>query len=160
MIRSLGQGLGDLKEHHILNRTLRWCRDGLVFAADVRHAKEVIEEFESTGSKPLSSPVAADSSLLPPSVTCKQRKVLGGTKRKVPVAWQGFPVCDPRPGVLLCYADGRGATDQVSRRSTSGTWWWRSHLLGEEATERRALELGGCAVFSSHGVHALARDSE
>ena len=47
MIRSLGQGLGDLKEHHILNRTLRWCRDGLVFAADVRHAKEVIEEFES-----------------------------------------------------------------------------------------------------------------
>ena len=61
VIRSLGLGLGDLKEHHILNRTLRCCRDGLVFAADVRHAKEVIEEFESASSKPLSSPVVVDS---------------------------------------------------------------------------------------------------
>ena len=59
VIRSLGLGLGDLKEHHILNRTLRWCRDGLVFAADVRHAKEVIEEFEAASSKPLSSPVVS-----------------------------------------------------------------------------------------------------
>ena len=69
----------DLEEHHILNRTVRWCRDGLVFAADVKHAKEVIEEFESASSKLLSSPVAVDNSLLPPSVTCKQRKVFGGT---------------------------------------------------------------------------------
>ena len=61
VIRSLGLGLGDLKEHHILNRPLRWCRDGLVFAADVGHAKEVIKEFESASSKPLSSPVVVDS---------------------------------------------------------------------------------------------------
>ena len=29
----------DRKELHILNRTQPWCRDGLVFAADGRHAK-------------------------------------------------------------------------------------------------------------------------
>ena len=61
VIRTLGLGLGDLKEIHILSRTLRWCKDGLVFAADVRHAKEVIEESESASSKPLSSPVVVDS---------------------------------------------------------------------------------------------------
>ena len=152
VIRSLGLGLGDLKEHHILNRTPRWCRDGLVFAADVRHAKEVIEEFEEASSKPLSSPVVVDSasgnhannqrlpgdvdkqlyqrivandgldfrfliSCLASAVSAPTLGVLQAAKgvgrylRKVPVAWQGFPFCDPRPGVLLCYADAECATE-------------------------------------------------
>ena len=38
-------GSGNQKELHILNRTLRWCRDGWVFAADVRHVKDVIQEL-------------------------------------------------------------------------------------------------------------------
>ena len=37
----LGPGLGDQRELP----TLRWCRDGLVLSADVRHAREVIEEL-------------------------------------------------------------------------------------------------------------------
>ena len=41
----IGPGPGDLKELHILNRALRWCKDRLVFVADVRHAKEMIEEL-------------------------------------------------------------------------------------------------------------------
>ena len=41
----IGAGSDDKKELHVLNRTLRWCRDGLAFAADVRHAKEVKEEL-------------------------------------------------------------------------------------------------------------------
>ena len=47
-------------------------------------------------------------------------KGVGHYLRKVLVAWQGFPFCDPRPGVLLCYAGGEWATGQVSRRSTIG----------------------------------------
>ena len=35
----------DQKELHILNRTLRWCIDGLVFAADSRLAREVVHEL-------------------------------------------------------------------------------------------------------------------
>ena len=41
----IGAKSGDRKELHILNRTLRWCKDGLVFAADPRHAREVIDEL-------------------------------------------------------------------------------------------------------------------
>ena len=40
---------------------------------------------------------------------------------KVPVAWQGFPACDPRPGVVRCSADADWASDKVSWRSTSGS---------------------------------------
>ena len=45
------------KNFHILNRALCWCRDGLGFAADVKHAKEVIDELGVTQSLRLTSPV-------------------------------------------------------------------------------------------------------
>ena len=41
----IGLESGDEKELHVLNRTQRWFRDGLVCAADVRHAKEVVGEL-------------------------------------------------------------------------------------------------------------------
>ena len=34
-----GAGSGDQEELHNLNRTLRWCRDGLAFVSDVRHVR-------------------------------------------------------------------------------------------------------------------------
>ena len=52
----------DQKELRILNRTLRWCMDELVFAADLRHAREVIDELGLSRSKPVASPVATDES--------------------------------------------------------------------------------------------------
>ena len=36
----IGPKPGDQKELRILNRTLRWCKDGLVFAANLRHGRE------------------------------------------------------------------------------------------------------------------------
>ena len=57
----IGARSGDLKELHILNRTLRWCRDELVFAADPRHAREVVDELGLSKSKPVTSPVVVDS---------------------------------------------------------------------------------------------------
>ena len=45
----IGSKPGDQKELRILNRTLRWCKDGLVFAANLRHGREVVDEL---GSKP------------------------------------------------------------------------------------------------------------
>ena len=42
-------GLRDQQELHIPNRKQRWRRDSLVFAADVRRAKEVIEELGLVG---------------------------------------------------------------------------------------------------------------
>ena len=48
------------KELRILNRTLQWCKDGLVFAANLRHGREVVDELGLSKSKPVSSPATAD----------------------------------------------------------------------------------------------------
>ena len=50
-----GSKPGDQKELRILNRTLRWCKDGLLFAANLRHGKEVVDELGLSKSKPVSS---------------------------------------------------------------------------------------------------------
>ena len=50
----------DQEELHILNRTLRWCKDGLVFAAKLRHARKVVDELGLSKSKPVSSPATVD----------------------------------------------------------------------------------------------------
>ena len=56
--RDGGPGSGDWAwVWHILNRSLRWCRDGLVFAADVRHGKKVIEERSLWEHSPFAIPV-------------------------------------------------------------------------------------------------------
>ena len=47
-------------------------------------------------------------------------KRVGRYLRKAPVAWQGFPFHDPRLEELLCYPDAGWASDETSRRSTSG----------------------------------------
>ena len=50
----------DQKELRILNRTLRWSEDGLVFAANLRHGREVVDELGLSKSKPASSPATGD----------------------------------------------------------------------------------------------------
>ena len=41
----------DQKELHILNRTLLRCKDGLLFAAKLRHGREVVDELGLSRSK-------------------------------------------------------------------------------------------------------------
>ena len=55
----IGPKPDDQKELGILNRTLRRCKDGLVFA-NLRHGREVIDELGLSKSKPVSSPATAD----------------------------------------------------------------------------------------------------
>ena len=52
----IGSKSGDQKELRILNRTLRWCKDGLVFAANLRHDREVVDELGLSQAKRVSSP--------------------------------------------------------------------------------------------------------
>ena len=56
----IGPKPDDQKELRILNRTLQWCKDGLVFAANLRHGREVVDELGLSKSKPVSSPATAD----------------------------------------------------------------------------------------------------
>ena len=56
----IGPKPGDQKELHILNRTLRWCKDGLAFAANLSHGREVVEGRGLSKSKPVSSPATVD----------------------------------------------------------------------------------------------------
>ena len=48
----IGPRPDDQKELHILKRTLRWCNDGLVFAAHLRHGREVVDELGLSKAKP------------------------------------------------------------------------------------------------------------
>ena len=56
----IGPKPDDQKELRIVNRTLRWCKGGLVFAANLRHGREVVDEVELSKSKPVSSPATGD----------------------------------------------------------------------------------------------------
>ena len=56
----IGPKPDDQKELRILNRTLRWCKDGLVFAANLRHGREVVDEMGLSESEPVSSPATGD----------------------------------------------------------------------------------------------------
>ena len=56
----IGPKPDDQKELRILNRTLRWCRDGLVFAANLRHGREDVDEMGLSKSKPVPSPATGD----------------------------------------------------------------------------------------------------
>ena len=56
----IGPKPDDQKELRILNRTLRWCKDGLVFSANLRHGREVVDELGLSKSNPVSSPATAD----------------------------------------------------------------------------------------------------
>ena len=40
----IGPKPDDQEELRILNRTLRWCKDELVFAANLRHGREVVDD--------------------------------------------------------------------------------------------------------------------
>ena len=57
----IGPKADDQKEVRILNRTLRWCKDGFVFAANLRHGRVVVDEMGLSKSKPVSSPATWDS---------------------------------------------------------------------------------------------------
>ena len=82
----IGARSGDLKELHILNRTLRWCRDELVFATDPRHAREVVDELGLSKSKPVTSPVVVDS-----ASRCHDGELtpLDGEEKRLSETWQG-----------------------------------------------------------------------
>ena len=56
----IGPKPDDQKELRILNRTLRWCKDGIVFAANLRHGREVVDEMGLNKSKPVSSPATGN----------------------------------------------------------------------------------------------------
>ena len=56
----IGPKPDDQKELRTLNRTLRWCKDGLVFVANLRYGREVVDELGLSKSKPVSSPATAD----------------------------------------------------------------------------------------------------
>ena len=56
----VGPKSDDQKELRILNRTLRSCKDGLVFPANLRHGKEVVDELGQSKPKPASSPATVD----------------------------------------------------------------------------------------------------
>ena len=56
----IGPKPDDQKELRSINRTLRWCKGGLVFAANLRHGREVVDELVLSKSKPVSSPAAGD----------------------------------------------------------------------------------------------------
>ena len=56
----IGSKPGDQKELRTLNRTLRWCKEGWVFAANLRHGREVVDELARGKSKPVSSPAMGE----------------------------------------------------------------------------------------------------
>ena len=56
----IGPKPDDQKELRVLNRTLRWCKDGLVLAANLRHGREVVDELGLSKSKPASSPATVN----------------------------------------------------------------------------------------------------
>ena len=59
-IKMIGPRPDDLKELRILNRTLRWCKNGLVFAANLRHGRKVVDELGLSKSKAVSAPATGD----------------------------------------------------------------------------------------------------
>ena len=62
-LKPSGAGNGDLSLIAFLEPkwlTLRWCKDGLVFAANLRHGREVVDELGLTKSKPVLSPATGD----------------------------------------------------------------------------------------------------
>ena len=72
--------------------------------------------------------------------------------RKAPVAWQGFPIQDPRPRELLCCTDADWASDKTSRRSTSGGVVKKQKCC--------TVNLGKRAVRSHHVGHEIFDDAE
>ena len=56
----IGPKPDDQKELRTLKRTLRWCKDGLVFAANLRHGREDVDEMKLSKSKPVPSPATGD----------------------------------------------------------------------------------------------------
>ena len=94
----IGPKPDDQKELRILNRTLQWCKDGLVFAAILRHGKEVVDELGLSKSN-----LAHDQLDLKYATSClasavsspgfrdiRAAKRVGRYLRKALVAWQGF----------------------------------------------------------------------
>ena len=188
----IGPKHDDQEELRILNRTLRRCKDGLVFAENLRHGSEVVDELgQSDELKPLDEEgkrlyqrivaklncLAHDrldltyatsclaSAVSSPSLEDMQAaKRVGRYLRKAPVAWQGFPFQDPRPGELLCYTGADWASDKTSRRSTSGgVATLGGGVLNCRAKKQKkccTVKLGKRAVRSHHVGHEIFGDPE
>ena len=64
----IGSKPDDQKELRIFSRTLRWCKDGLVFAANLRHGREIVDELGLSKSMALSG-----AKMMSPSRSMKKR---------------------------------------------------------------------------------------
>ena len=74
------------------------------------------------------------------------------------MAWQGFPFCVFRPGVLLCCAVADWASDKVSRRLTSGVVvTLGSGLFGCWAKKQRCVALSSWVSELFSAITACTR---
>ena len=53
-VEILGPGRNQLREVRILNRVVGWCKDGLLYEADQRHAEIVVRDLGLESAKPAS----------------------------------------------------------------------------------------------------------
>ena len=58
----MGSGAGELKEARILNRVIRWGKDGIRYEADPRHVEYLVRDLALRSSTPLSTPIIRTSS--------------------------------------------------------------------------------------------------
>ena len=69
----IGSKPDDQKERRILNRTLRWCKGGLVFAAaNLRRCREVVDELQVEASFVSGQTVLLDAKMTSPSHSMKR----------------------------------------------------------------------------------------
>ena len=116
-----GAGSGDQRELRSLNRTLRWCRDALAFASDVRHAKEVIDELGLTRSKSATSPLVVDNTSGNESLGQSAPPRRCG-EAVVPTELGEARVSRPRSDGLAGASDSHNVIDHPRRRGHSVAW--------------------------------------
>ena len=56
----LGPDAGEVKELRELNRVIKWESTGITWEADPRHAEMIVEQFEMTRAKPVTTPGLKD----------------------------------------------------------------------------------------------------
>ena len=62
----MGSGVGELKEARILNRVIRWGKDGIKYEADPRHVEYLVRDLSLGSTTPLSTPILRASGTAAP----------------------------------------------------------------------------------------------
>ena len=167
----IGPKRDDQKELRILNRTLRWCKDGLVVAANLRHGREVVGELGLSKSKPVLSPATADGAARCEDDESKSLDEEGKRLHQRIIAKLNYlahdrldlkyatsclasAVSSPGTGYMRAakrvggrrrWLGGLGVLSGVSEIDEWGcrdSWWWSPQLLVEEAEKCRTIKLG------------------